>query len=163
MSTTESLGFTKKQRFRSQSLFWSAPAPDFWNPSGSDCRFKIVFVTCLMPEPVPALFPSPQGLVRFCVNVPVSLLSSKVFTYLQAYPKYRLYAYGEGKMAGYLEAGKYSGIPVLFIPGNSGSYKQVRSMASVAVALGSSVGVIFCDTYGTSMACCCRLRFVQFC
>jgi len=52
---------------------------------------------------------------------------------LQAFPKYGLYVYGEGKSAGYLEKGKYSGIPVLFIPGNSGSYKQVRSLASVAL------------------------------
>ena len=28
---------------------------------------------------------------------------------------------------------KFSGIPVLYIPGNSGSHKQVRSMASVAL------------------------------
>jgi hypothetical protein len=41
--------------------------------------------------------------------------------------------YGEGKAAAYLEKGKFSGIPVLFIPGNSGSYKQVRSLASVAL------------------------------
>jgi hypothetical protein len=52
---------------------------------------------------------------------------------LEAFPKYGLYVYGEGKMAGYLEKGKFSGIPVLFIPGNSGSHKQVRSLASVAL------------------------------
>ncbi len=51
----------------------------------------------------------------------------------QAFPKYGLYVYGEGKAAAYLEKGKFSGIPVLFIPGNSGSYKQVRSLASVAL------------------------------
>ncbi|KAK3089161.1 hypothetical protein FSP39_001388 [Pinctada imbricata] len=42
------------------------------------------------------------------------------------YPKYGLYAYGEGK-------GNYQGIPVLFIPGNSGSHKQARSLGSVAM------------------------------
>ncbi len=29
--------------------------------------------------------------------------------------------------------GRVSGIPVLFIPGNAGSHKQVRSLASVAL------------------------------
>ena len=30
----------------------------------------------------------------------------------------------------------FSGAPVLFIPGNSGSYKQARSLASVALRKG---------------------------
>uniref|UniRef100_T1JLC1 GPI inositol-deacylase n=1 Tax=Strigamia maritima TaxID=126957 RepID=T1JLC1_STRMM len=41
------------------------------------------------------------------------------------FPHYKLYLYGEGTKS-------YDGIPVLFIPGNAGSYKQVRSLASVA-------------------------------
>jgi glycosylphosphatidylinositol deacylase len=51
------------------------------------------------------------------------------------FPKYRLLAYGEGegKNIEKLKAEKFDGIPVLFIPGNSGSHKQVRSMASVAL------------------------------
>ena len=32
-----------------------------------------------------------------------------------------------------LRDGVYGGVPVLFVPGNSGSHKQVRSMASVAL------------------------------
>jgi len=48
------------------------------------------------------------------------------------FPRYRLYAYGEGVYTEQLRDGKYSGIPVLFIPGNGGSYKQARSVASVA-------------------------------
>jgi len=32
-----------------------------------------------------------------------------------------------------LSKGKVNGVPVLFIPGNSGSHKQVRSLASVAL------------------------------
>eukprot|EP00092_Neocalanus_flemingeri_P010254 GFUD01011050.1.p1 GENE.GFUD01011050.1~~GFUD01011050.1.p1 ORF type:complete len:1057 (+),score=343.38 GFUD01011050.1:48-3218(+) len=53
----------------------------------------------------------------------------------QTFPKYRLLAYGEGegKHIGKLKAEKFDGIPVLFIPGNSGSHKQVRSLASVAL------------------------------
>jgi glycosylphosphatidylinositol deacylase len=53
------------------------------------------------------------------------------------FPKYGLYAYGEGegKPVERLKAGKFSGIPVLFIPGNSGSHKQVRSLASVALRM----------------------------
>ncbi len=46
---------------------------------------------------------------------------------------YGLYAYGEGKLSEFLKEGKYDGIPVLFIPGNAGSHRQVRSMASVAL------------------------------
>ncbi|XP_067843878.1 GPI inositol-deacylase isoform X2 [Heptranchias perlo] len=49
------------------------------------------------------------------------------------YPSYGLYLYGEGDSA---EASKYlkaTGIPVLFLPGNAGSYRQVRSLGSVAL------------------------------
>ncbi|NWJ10904.1 PGAP1 deacylase, partial [Crypturellus undulatus] len=49
------------------------------------------------------------------------------------YPAYELYLYGEGA---YAEANKnliLTGIPVLFLPGNAGSYKQVRSLGSIAL------------------------------
>lgn len=49
------------------------------------------------------------------------------------FPHYGLYAYGEGMYAQALKQGQFSGIPVLFIPGNGGSHKQVRSLASVAL------------------------------
>ena len=48
------------------------------------------------------------------------------------FPKYRLLIYGEGKYAKEIASQPPRGIPVLFIPGNAGSYKQVRSLASVA-------------------------------
>lgn len=70
---------------------------------------------------------------------------------LPLYPQYNLYVYGEGEEAAKYYNHKFSGIPVLFIPGNAGSYKQgihilncshfleiyscffsVRSVASVA-------------------------------
>ncbi|CAF9934495.1 MAG: GPI inositol deacylase [Heterodermia speciosa] len=41
--------------------------------------------------------------------------------------KYSLYLYREG---GFDEDPEVKGVPVLFIPGNAGSYKQVRSLAS---------------------------------
>ncbi|KAG1705468.1 GPI inositol-deacylase [Nymphon striatum] len=44
------------------------------------------------------------------------------------FPKYNLYVYGEG-------SGKLSGIPILFIPGNAGSYKQARSIGSVLLRM----------------------------
>ncbi|XP_052784652.1 GPI inositol-deacylase-like [Mya arenaria] len=50
----------------------------------------------------------------------------------EKYPHYGLYVYGEGQYANMLRSMKMTGIPVLFIPGNAGSYKQVRSLASVA-------------------------------
>ncbi|XP_063198584.1 GPI inositol-deacylase isoform X1 [Chroicocephalus ridibundus] len=49
------------------------------------------------------------------------------------YPVYELYLYGEGN---YAEENKnlfLRGIPVLFLPGNAGSYKQVRSLGSIAL------------------------------
>ncbi|GFO02308.1 GPI inositol-deacylase-like [Plakobranchus ocellatus] len=46
----------------------------------------------------------------------------------QDFPNYGLHIYGEGNL-------ELSGIPVLFIPGNSGSHKQVRSLGSVALRM----------------------------
>ena len=49
------------------------------------------------------------------------------------FPSYKLYLYGEGEYTDRIRRFQLSGIPVLFIPGNAGSYKQVRSLASVAL------------------------------
>ena len=49
------------------------------------------------------------------------------------FPSYKLYLYGEGEYADSIRRFQMRGIPVLFIPGNAGSYKQVRSLASVAL------------------------------
>ncbi|CAL1542828.1 unnamed protein product [Lymnaea stagnalis] len=52
------------------------------------------------------------------------------------YPFYGLYIYGEGNQTYYISRNlKLNGIPVLFIPGNAGSYKQVRSLGSVALRM----------------------------
>lgn len=51
----------------------------------------------------------------------------------RAYPKYTLYGYSEGGFTVQLRKMKFKGIPVLFIPGSSGSYKQGRSLASVSL------------------------------
>ncbi|ESP03848.1 hypothetical protein LOTGIDRAFT_110439 [Lottia gigantea] len=51
----------------------------------------------------------------------------------EAYPKYNLYLYGEGSYAGRIRSLKLDGVPVLFIPGNAGSYRQVRSLGSVSL------------------------------
>lgn len=40
------------------------------------------------------------------------------------YPAYELYLYGEGSYAEENRNLMLSGIPVLFLPGNAGSYKQ---------------------------------------
>nr|XP_045620220.1 GPI inositol-deacylase-like isoform X1 [Procambarus clarkii] len=60
--------------------------------------------------------------------IPIKLPSQVV----ERFPYYGVYAYGEGSYSDSLKKGLYTGIPVLFIPGNSGSHKQVRSLASVA-------------------------------
>ncbi|KAF5288458.1 hypothetical protein FQR65_LT02110 [Abscondita terminalis] len=49
------------------------------------------------------------------------------------FKKYGLYAYSEGRATHNARNMKFNGIPVLFIPGNAGSYKQVRSFASIAL------------------------------
>ncbi|XP_008051152.1 GPI inositol-deacylase, partial [Carlito syrichta] len=49
------------------------------------------------------------------------------------YPAYELYLYGEGSYAAEHKALPLTGIPVLFLPGNAGSYKQVRSIGSIAL------------------------------
>ncbi|KAM4558463.1 GPI inositol-deacylase isoform 1-T1 [Odontesthes bonariensis] len=49
------------------------------------------------------------------------------------YPAYGLYLYGEGLYAQEIRALKLTGAPVLFLPGNAGSYKQARSLGSVAL------------------------------
>ena len=40
------------------------------------------------------------------------------------FPMYGLYAYTEGKHIEAVRNLKFNGIPVLFLPGNAGSYKQ---------------------------------------
>ncbi|XP_014487837.1 PREDICTED: GPI inositol-deacylase [Dinoponera quadriceps] len=51
----------------------------------------------------------------------------------EKYPRFGLYAYGEGFVTEKLRRMHFSGIPVLFIPGNAGSHQQVRSIASVSL------------------------------
>lgn len=43
------------------------------------------------------------------------------------YPAYGLYLYGEGLYAQETQALKLTGAPVLFLPGNAGSYKQGKN------------------------------------
>ena len=43
---------------------------------------------------------------------------------VRRYPHYGLYAYSEGHITGQVRQMKFTGIPVLFIPGNIGSHKQ---------------------------------------
>lgn len=51
----------------------------------------------------------------------------------EKFPRYGLYVYGEGPYARQVEKLNLQGIPVLFIPGNSGSHKQARSLGSVSL------------------------------
>ena len=55
------------------------------------------------------------------------------------FPRYALYLYGEGEYADKSRGLQLVGIPILFIPGNAGSYKQVRSLASVALRKAESL------------------------
>ncbi|XP_073503916.1 GPI inositol-deacylase isoform X2 [Phyllobates terribilis] len=49
------------------------------------------------------------------------------------YPAYELYLYGEGVYTEENRNLSLTGIPILFLPGNAGSYKQVRSLGSIAL------------------------------
>ncbi|XP_054729003.1 GPI inositol-deacylase isoform X2 [Anastrepha obliqua] len=49
------------------------------------------------------------------------------------FPHYGLYYYNEGRIPKDVETIHLNGAPVIFVPGNGGSYKQVRSLASVAL------------------------------
>uniref|UniRef100_A0A914W163 GPI inositol-deacylase n=1 Tax=Plectus sambesii TaxID=2011161 RepID=A0A914W163_9BILA len=49
----------------------------------------------------------------------------------QSFPHYGLILYGEGDYAEQSKSLKLTGNPVLFIPGNAGSSKQVRSLGSI--------------------------------
>mgnify|MGYP002715722927 FL=1 len=51
----------------------------------------------------------------------------------QKYFKYTLYGYSEGSFTAQLRKMNFKGIPVLYIPGSSGSHKQGRSLASVSL------------------------------
>lgn len=51
------------------------------------------------------------------------------------YPAYGLYLYGEGLYAQETRALKLAGAPVLFLPGNAGSYKQGTCVESVIVIM----------------------------
>ncbi|XP_018431645.1 PREDICTED: GPI inositol-deacylase [Nanorana parkeri] len=49
------------------------------------------------------------------------------------FPAYELHLYGEGIYAENNKQLPLNGIPVLFLPGNAGSYKQARSIGSIAL------------------------------
>ncbi|XP_067638402.1 GPI inositol-deacylase isoform X3 [Eurosta solidaginis] len=54
---------------------------------------------------------------------------------------YGLYFYNEGMLPVDVTKIKLNGAPVIFVPGNGGSYKQVRSLASVALKKGIGTSV----------------------
>ncbi|XP_075973637.1 GPI inositol-deacylase [Anticarsia gemmatalis] len=56
------------------------------------------------------------------------------------YPQYGLYAYSEGRFTERARKMWFDGVPVLFLPGNSGSHMQARSLASVALRKALSRG-----------------------
>uniref|UniRef100_A0A8D8FSC7 GPI inositol-deacylase n=1 Tax=Culex pipiens TaxID=7175 RepID=A0A8D8FSC7_CULPI len=58
----------------------------------------------------------------------------------EKFPAYGLYGYSEGKLTDRARNMDFTGAPVLFIPGNGGSYKQARSLASVALRKGIDNG-----------------------
>ncbi|XP_059179650.1 GPI inositol-deacylase-like [Physella acuta] len=62
---------------------------------------------------------------------------------VKEFPTYRLFIYGEGHYANTIRNLNLKGIPVLFIPGNAGSHKQVRSLGSVALRMSEKTNVHF--------------------
>lgn len=53
--------------------------------------------------------------------------------------RYRLFLYREGDQA-HAKVSAAAGVPVLFVPGNAGSYRQVRSVASEAARIVGQAG-----------------------
>ena len=54
--------------------------------------------------------------------------------------KYALYRFLQPKYVPRRDALRVSGVPVLFVPGNKGDYKQVRSLGSVADSMSKDIG-----------------------
>ncbi|CAF4320417.1 unnamed protein product, partial [Rotaria magnacalcarata] len=52
------------------------------------------------------------------------------------YPRYALHSYCEGVRCEAHRRNQFIGYPVLFIVGNADSYRQVRSLGSVAYRMG---------------------------
>ncbi|XP_054168132.1 GPI inositol-deacylase-like isoform X2 [Oppia nitens] len=73
--------------------------------------------------------------MTFMFQFPQFILIPFTHRLSQKYPNYNLYAYGEGYYAQSLRDGDFDGVPVVFVPGNRGSYKQVRSLGSVALRM----------------------------
>lgn len=48
----------------------------------------------------------------------------------EKFPRYNLYAYSEGRLTEAARNMKFNGAPVIFVPGNGGSYKQVYILPS---------------------------------
>ncbi|XP_063380508.1 GPI inositol-deacylase [Cydia fagiglandana] len=65
------------------------------------------------------------------------------------FPQYGLYAYSEGRYTERARKMWFDGIPVLYLPGNSGSHMQARSLASVALRMALSRGYEFHFDYFT--------------
>ncbi|XP_059047007.1 GPI inositol-deacylase [Achroia grisella] len=59
--------------------------------------------------------------------VAISVPENRIF------PQYGLYAYSEGRLTERARKMWFDGVPVLYLPGNSGSHMQARSLASVAL------------------------------
>lgn len=57
--------------------------------------------------------------------------------------EYNLYYYLEGKENQNVIPKKFDGIPVLFVPGNAGSYKQVRSFAAESYRIVNKINVFY--------------------
>ena len=92
------------------------------------CRVGVLIVLCIWIS-LAALYGLLKPVSNGCVMtymyptyIPISTSAHL------ASPKYRLFLYHEGwKKIDFVEhLKKLSGVPVLFIPGNGGSYKQVR-------------------------------------
>lgn len=91
------------------------------------------------------------GTKNIILNI-ILLLSQKIsFPENDNFPAYGLYAYSEGQLAQKTRNMQFTGAPVIFVPGNAGSYKQARSLASVALRKGIDNGLRHHLDYFTGM------------
>lgn len=59
----------------------------------------------------------------YCFSI--SIYQKISFFENEKFPRYNLYAYSEGRLTEAARNMKFNGAPVIFVPGNAGSYKQV--------------------------------------
>uniref|UniRef100_A0A8C0GLU2 GPI inositol-deacylase n=1 Tax=Chelonoidis abingdonii TaxID=106734 RepID=A0A8C0GLU2_CHEAB len=117
------------------SLLHFSHLPGLWGPGLAAALFygAVAALVLLGVRDVLFLYEENRCSMTYMYEYPEYLKIKLPKKISRRFPAYELYLYGEGN---YAEENKnliLTGIPVLFLPGNAGSYKQVRSLGSIAL------------------------------